>query len=260
MQKVNFWGYVVSDILGVFLIVFAMQKSLPMMLLFMFLKGTFAGTMSGTLNALIAEISGYTYRTKGVHIDGMMFSCSSLGVKVGGGIGTAAVGWLLDAAGYVGTAEAQSGFYPGGVYSYEKSFFAPEEWKEQDVVLEFEGIYGTAKVWINGALAAVNRNGYMGFLIDLKPWIRYGEKNQLKVDADNSNQPDSRWYSGAGIYRDVNLWTGKGVYVPHDKLRVTTLFVRDEMAVLEVCAELKNRTGQGRKPSVWLKLFWMEKR
>lgn len=120
-------------------------------------------------------------------------------------------------------------------------------WKEQDVVLEFEGIYGTAKVWINGALAAVNRNGYMGFLIDLKPWIRYGEKNQLKVDADNSNQPDSRWYSGAGIYRDVNLWTGRGVYVPHDKLRVTTLSVRDEMAVLEVCAELKNRTGQGKE-------------
>ena len=104
MQKVNFWGYVISDILGIFLIFFAMQKNLPMMLLFMFLKGT----MSGTLNALIAEISGYTYRTKGVHIDGMMFSCSSLGVKVGGGIGTAAVGWLLNASGYVGTAATQT--------------------------------------------------------------------------------------------------------------------------------------------------------
>lgn len=79
-----------------------------MMLLFMFIKGTFAGTLSGTLNALIAEISGYTFRTKGVHIDGMMFSCSSLGVKVGGGIGTAAVGWLLEAGGYVGTAATQS--------------------------------------------------------------------------------------------------------------------------------------------------------
>lgn len=108
MQKVNFWGYVISDILGIFLIFFAMQKNLSMMLLFMFLKGTFAGTMSGTLNALIAEISGYTYRTKGVHIDGMMFSCSSLGVKVGGGIGTAAVGWLLNASGYVGTAATQT--------------------------------------------------------------------------------------------------------------------------------------------------------
>lgn len=108
MQKVNFWGYVISDVLGIFLIYFSMQKNISMMLLFMFLKGTFAGSMTGTLNALIAEISGYTYRTKGVRIDGMMFSCSSLGVKVGGGIGTAAVGWLLSAGGYVGTAAVQT--------------------------------------------------------------------------------------------------------------------------------------------------------
>lgn len=117
MQKVNFWGYVISDILGIFLIIFAMQKNLPMMLLFMFLKGTFAGTMSGTLNALIAEISGYTYRMKGVHIDGMMFSCSSLGVKVGGGIGTAAVGWLLHAAGYAGKAATQTATATNMIFS-----------------------------------------------------------------------------------------------------------------------------------------------
>ena len=58
---------------------------------------------------------------------------------------------------------AQSGFYPGGVYTYEKKFMAQNEWKTRDVFLEFEGIYGIARVWINGALAAVNRNGYMGF-------------------------------------------------------------------------------------------------
>lgn len=109
MQKVNFWGYFISDILGVFLIYFSAQRNLSMMLLFMFLKGVFAGSMTGTLNALIAEISGYTYRTKGVRIDGMMFSCSSLGVKVGGGLGTAAVGWLLQAGGYVGTEAIQTG-------------------------------------------------------------------------------------------------------------------------------------------------------
>lgn len=108
MQKVNFWGYFISDILGIFLIYFSIQKNLSMMLLFMFLKGVFAGTLTGTLNALIAEISGYTFRTKGARIDGMMFSCSSLGVKVGGGIGTAAVGWLLEAGGYVGTAAVQT--------------------------------------------------------------------------------------------------------------------------------------------------------
>ena len=108
MQKVNFWGYFISDILGIFLIYFSIQKNLSMMLLFMFLKGVFAGTLTGTLNALIAEISGYTFRTQGARIDGMMFSCSSLGVKVGGGIGTAAVGWLLEAGGYVGTAAVQT--------------------------------------------------------------------------------------------------------------------------------------------------------
>lgn len=86
-----------------------------------------------------------------------------------------------------------------------KSIFVPKKWKTQDVVLEFEGIYGTARVWINGGLAHTNRNGYMGFMIDLKPWLLYGQENIIKIDVDNSCQPNSRWYTGSGIYRDVNL-------------------------------------------------------
>lgn len=108
MQKVNFWGYAINCVLSVFFIYFAYQRNVKLMLLFMFIKGIFAGTLSGTLNALIAEISGYTYRTKGVRMDGTMFSCSSLGIKIGGGIGTAAVGWLLDLGGYIGTAAEQT--------------------------------------------------------------------------------------------------------------------------------------------------------
>ena len=108
MQKVNFWGYLVSSVLGIPMIYFAAQKNVKMFLLLMFIKGIFAGMLSGSLNALIAEISGYTTRTTGKRMDGMMFSCSSLGVKVGGGIGTAAVGWLLELGGFVGTATVQS--------------------------------------------------------------------------------------------------------------------------------------------------------
>lgn len=108
MQKVNFWGYFINCVLSIFFIYFAYQRNVTLMLLFMFIKGIFAGTLSGTLNALIAEISGYTYRTKGVRMDGTMFSCSSLGIKIGGGIGTAAVGWLLALGGYVGTAATQT--------------------------------------------------------------------------------------------------------------------------------------------------------
>ena len=101
-----YWGD--GSLLGIPMIYFAMQKNISMFLLFMFIKGIFAGTLSGSLNALIAEASGYTTRTTGVHMDGMMYSCSSLGVKVGGGIGTAAVGWLLKLGGFVGTATVQS--------------------------------------------------------------------------------------------------------------------------------------------------------
>lgn len=153
-------------------------------------------------------------------------------------------------------AGAQSGFYPGGVYTYEKSFLAPEEWKNQDVVLEFEGIYGTARVWINGALATVNRNGYMGFSVDLKPWICYGQENLIKIDVDNSNQPNSRWYTGSGIYRDVNLWTGKGVYIPHDEMKITTLSVNDDVAVVEVCANVKNTKECGIEAKCYVELIF----
>lgn len=68
MQKVNFWGYAISSVLGIPMIYFAMQKNLSMFLLFMFIKGIFAGTLSGSLNALIAEASGYTTRTTGIHM------------------------------------------------------------------------------------------------------------------------------------------------------------------------------------------------
>lgn len=108
MQKVNFWGYFINCMLSIPFVYFAYVKNVKLMLLFMFIKGIFAGTLTGTLNALIAEISGYTYRTKGVRMDGTMFSCSSLGIKIGGGIGTAAVGWLLDLGGYIGTATTQT--------------------------------------------------------------------------------------------------------------------------------------------------------
>ena len=108
MQKVNFWGYFINCMLSIPFVCFAYVKNVKLMLLFMFIKGIFAGTLTGTLNALIAEISGYTYRTKGVRMDGTMFSCSSLGIKIGGGIGTAAVGWLLDLGGYIGTATTQT--------------------------------------------------------------------------------------------------------------------------------------------------------
>ena len=81
--------------------------SVPLMLLFTALAAFGQGPWQGDMNAVIASCSEYTYLTKGKKVDGTMYSCTSLGVKLGGGIGTAVVGWLLEFSGYVGTAASQ---------------------------------------------------------------------------------------------------------------------------------------------------------
>lgn len=128
---------------------------------------------------------------------------------------------------------AQTGFYPGGEYIYQKTLDAPEEWKEKKVVLEFEGIYQTAMVYINGALAATNLYGYSGFYVELNPWLRFGEENRIKVIADNSGTPNSRWYTGSGIYRNVKLLVGSRIHIPADGVRITTLDAGTDSAVIE---------------------------
>ena len=119
--------------------------------------------------------------------------------------------------------QAQTGFYPGKQYVYTKSFDAPMAWKEKTVYIEFEGIYQTAMVYLNGRLAAENKFGYSNFYVRLDDYLEYGEMNELKVIADNSAVPNSRWYSGGGIYRNVNLLTGDCVHVIPDGIRITTL-------------------------------------
>ena len=76
--------------------------SVPLMLAFTALAALGQGPWQGDMNAVIASCSEYTYLTQGKRIDGTMYSCTSLGVKIGGGIGTAVVGWMLELSGYVG--------------------------------------------------------------------------------------------------------------------------------------------------------------
>lgn len=135
---------------------------------------------------------------------------------------------------------AQTGFYPGGEYIYQKSFFAPEEWKEKKALLEFEGIYQTAMVYINGALAATSLCGYTGFYVELNPWLDYGKENRVKVIANNSLVPNSRWYTGSGIYREVKLMVGERIHIPADGVRITTLAQEEESAVVETKVRIES--------------------
>ena len=107
MYKVNLVGYGFATLCRVLVIVGAQMGSVPMMLIFTALANIGMSPMQGDLNAVIAACSEHTYLTQGKRVDGSMFSCTSLGVKIGGGLGTAITGWLLDAAGYINGAAIQ---------------------------------------------------------------------------------------------------------------------------------------------------------
>ncbi len=107
MYKLNLTGYLISTIARGLVVVGGYMQNIPMMLIFTGVAAIAMSPMQGDLNALIAACSDYTYRTTGKRIDGTMYSCSSLGVKIGGGIGTALTGWLLAAGGYVANAAVQ---------------------------------------------------------------------------------------------------------------------------------------------------------
>ncbi|MBQ8688189.1 MAG: MFS transporter [Ruminococcus sp.] len=108
MYKLNLTGYMIATLARGLVIVGGYMQNIPMMLIFTGIAAIAMSPMQGDLNALIAACSDYTYRTKGKRIDGTMYSCSSLGVKIGSGIGTALSGWLLAAGGYVANAAVQS--------------------------------------------------------------------------------------------------------------------------------------------------------
>ncbi len=100
----------------------------------------------------------------------------------------------------------QGGALPGGIGWYKKEFTIPQNAKNKIVEINFDGVYKNSEVWINGTYLGLRPNGYVNFKYDLTDFIKpYPQKNIIIVKADNSKQPNSRWYSGSGIYRDVKL-------------------------------------------------------
>lgn len=126
------------------------------------------------------------------------------------------------------------GYFEGHDYLYQKTFMAPEEWKEKSIIIEFEGVYHNAEVFLNGEKLAFRPYGYTNFFVELSSVIRHGEENVLEVIARNSDQPNSRWYSGAGIYRPVYLYIGGKDYILEQGVRLTTLSVQPAKVLVQL--------------------------
>ena len=124
-----------------------------------------------------------------------------------------------------------TGWYEGYDYEYRRTLTVPENELADTHILEFEGVYHNAEVWLNGQKAAFRPYGYTNFYVDCAPYLHAGE-NELRVIARNADQPNSRWYSGAGIYRPVQLWTAKGARIALNGVKIRTLSL--DPAVVEV--------------------------
>ena len=139
-------------------------------------------------------------------------------------------------------------YFPGGAFEYRKTFSVPEEDRGSRIFLEFEGVYRDAMVYINGDYAGQRPYGYSLFRVDAGRFLRFGADNEIRVEA-RAHQ-DSRWYTGAGIYRDTWLLTGGPVRIGPDGVRVATPDIDGERAVVEVATTIENDSVAIRTPRI----------
>jgi len=137
------------------------------------------------------------------------------------------------------------GALPGGIGWYRKTFTVPEADKGKLVFVDFDGVYRNSEVWINGHYLGKRPYGYISFRYELTPYLKYGkENNLLAVRVDNSQQPNSRWYSGSGIYRNVWLVITDKISVDHWGTFVTTPEVTERTAKVSIRTSVRNASGK----------------
>ena len=153
------------------------------------------------------------------------------------------IGGPVDAA---APAAGHGGYFPTGTGWYRLKLPAPAEWAGRQIEIEFEGAAMGAEVWLNGTTLGHWAYGYTPFRFDLTPHLKLGADNLLAVRVDNSAQPNSRWYSGSGLYRPVWLRVMNPVHVPAGGVWVTTEDLSGEQARLRVHAEVANGAAKRR--------------
>jgi beta-galactosidase len=141
-------------------------------------------------------------------------------------------------------AEAANAYFPGGVWEYQRTLRVAAEESESEIELEFEGVYRDALVFVNGTLAARRPYGYSNFRVPISQFLRYDndKENEIRVEAQAG--ADSRWYSGAGIYRNVWLLTGPPVNLDPEGFQVRTVLVDEASATIEVAATIRNNSSK----------------
>ncbi len=138
------------------------------------------------------------------------------------------------------------GYLDGGIAWYRKTFELPEDIKNKRVFVEFDGVYMNSDVWINGFHLGNRPYGYSSFQYELTGHLKFGdEKNVMAVRVD-VQQPCSRWYSGAGIYRNVRLIITNPVHIAHWGTYVTTPEISEKEATVSIETNIRNQSASSR--------------
>ncbi|HEY4323544.1 MAG TPA: glycoside hydrolase family 2 TIM barrel-domain containing protein [Mucilaginibacter sp.] len=131
------------------------------------------------------------------------------------------------------------GYLPTGIGWYRKQFTLPLSVRGKQVSIQFDGVYMNSEVWINGHYLGKRPNGYISFVYDLTPYLASG-KNTIAVRVDNSKQPNSRWYSGSGIYRHVWLNITNPLHIAQWGTYITTPAVSTTSATVSIKTKIEN--------------------
>ena len=147
-------------------------------------------------------------------------------------------------------ARSDMGYFTGGLTNYTKYVMIPKEWKNDCVGLKFDGVMMNASVDINGSRIALQHYGYAPFYVDLTKYVTFGEENRITINTNTMMQPNSRWYTGSGLFRGVELCHGPRVHIATDGVYVYTKEVADGYAFLEAQVEVENAALENRLAEV----------
>ncbi|POY39662.1 glycoside hydrolase family 2 [Flavobacterium alvei] len=144
------------------------------------------------------------------------------------------------------TKQAQ-GFLPAGKGWYRKIFTVPANWKNKAVSVEFDGVFKNSEVFINGHSLGIRPNGYISFSYELSQYLHFGKQNIIAVKVDNDAQPNSRWYTGSGIYRNVRLVASEKLHVAKWGTYVTAPEVSAAKATVRLEVSIDNENASAKE-------------
>ena len=143
-------------------------------------------------------------------------------------------------------ARSDMGYFTGGLSSYTKSVMIPREWETGCVGLQIDGAMMNASVDVNGCKAALQHYGYAPFFVDLTGLVAYGAENRITINVNTSMQPNSRWYTGSGLYRGVKLLHGPKLHLVPDGIFALTREVSEDTAYVEIRTDIGNAGSENR--------------